>query len=140
MKNVIKPLAKIVFIPLGLTAAASAADTGIHKKTLGSGKHPSDSGSHNNTILIISNYKMKDIIEILKSLEDSDLLFKGVSETIQNEAKEQKGGFLSMLLGTLGASLLGNILAGKGINRAGEGVIRVGCGNKKVKNKNNVDF
>ena len=83
---------------------------------------------------------MKDITEILKSLEDSDLLFKGVSETIQNEAKEQKGGFLSMLLGTLGASLLGNILAGKGINRAGEGVIRVGCGNKKVKNKNNVDF
>ena len=140
MKNVIKPLVKSDLNPLGLNAAASAADTGIHKKILGSGKHPSDSGSHNNTILIISNYKMKDIIEILKSLEDSDLLFKGVSETIQNEAKEQKGGFLSMLLGTLGASLLGNILAGKGINRAGEGVIRVGCGNKKVKNKNNVDF
>ena len=57
---------------------------------------------------------MKDITEIVKSLENSGLLFKGVSETIQNEAKEQKGGFLSMLLGTLGASLLGNILAGKG--------------------------
>ena len=56
---------------------------------------------------------MKDIIEIVNSLEDSGLLLKGVSETIQNEAKEQKGGFLSMLLGTLGASLLGNILAGK---------------------------
>ena len=57
---------------------------------------------------------MKDIIEIVKSVEDSGLLLKGVSETIQNESKEQKGGFLSMLLGTLGASLLGNILAGKG--------------------------
>ena len=74
---------------------------------------------------------MKDIIKIVKSLEDSGLLFKGVSETIQNEAKEQKGGFLSMLLGTLGASLLGNILAGKGINRAGEGIVRAGYGNKK---------
>ena len=83
---------------------------------------------------------MKDIIEIVKSLEDSSLLPEGVSETIQNKAKELRGGFLSMLLGTLGVSLLGNILAGKGINRAGEGVIRVGCGNKKVKNKNNVDF
>ena len=62
---------------------------------------------------------MKDIIKIVKSLEDSSLLPEGVSETIQNEAKEQRGGFLSMLLGTLGASLLGNILAGKGINRAG---------------------
>ena len=78
---------------------------------------------------------MKDFIKIVKSLEDSALLLKGVSETIQNEAKEQKGGFLSMLLGTLGASLLGNILVGKGINRAGEGVIRVGYGNK-----NKLDF
>ena len=94
---------------------------------------------------------MKDIIEIVKFLEDSGLLLKGVSETIQNEAKEQKGGFLSMLLGTLGASLLGNILAGKGMNRAGEGaiakrqgrgIVRAGYGNKKVrktttKNKKN---
>ena len=74
---------------------------------------------------------MKDVIRIVKSLVDSGLLLKVVSETIQNEAKEQKGGFLSMLLGTLGASLLGNILAGKGINRAGEGVIRAGDGNKR---------
>ena len=59
------------------------------------------------------------------------LLFKGVSETTQNEVKEQKGGFLSMLVGTLGASLLGNILAGKGINRAGEEIVRAGYGNKK---------
>ena len=112
IKNVIKPLAKSVLIPLGLTAAASAADAGIHKKIL-------RSGHNNTTILIISNDEMKDIIKIVKSLEDSSLLPEGVSETIQNEAKEQSGGFVSMLLGTLGATLLGNILAGKGINRAG---------------------
>ena len=64
---------------------------------------------------------MEDIMKIVKFLEDSDLLLKGVSKTVQNEAKEQKGGFLSMLLRTLGASLLGNVLAGKGINRAGKG-------------------
>ena len=69
--------------------------------------HSSSSASHITTTLIISNDEMKDIIEILKSFEDSGLLFKGVSETIQNEAKEQKVGFLSMLIGTLGASLLG---------------------------------
>ena len=77
---------------------------------------------------------MEDIIKKFKSLEDSGLLLKGVSETIQNEAKEQKGGFLSMLLGTLGASLLGNILAGKGMNRAGEGFITAGYGSS-IKNK-----
>ena len=69
---------------------------------------------------------MEDIIKIVKSLEDFDLLSKRVSETIQNEAKKQKGGFLSMLWGILGASLLGNMLAGKGMNRAGEGFIRAG--------------
>ena len=68
---------------------------------------------------------------LIKSLEDSGLLLKGVSKTIQNEAKEQKGGFLSLLLGTLSASLLGNILAGKGMNRAGEGIVRASYGNKK---------
>ena len=61
---------------------------------------------------------MEDLIKIVKSLENSGLLLKGVTESVQNEAKEQKGGFLSLLLGTLGASLLGNLLAGKGINRA----------------------
>ena len=71
---------------------------------------------------------MEDIIKIVKSLEDSGLLLKGVTETVQNEVKEQKGGFLSMLLGTLGASLLGNILVSKGMNRAGEGFIRAGYG------------
>ena len=94
IKNVIKPLAKSVLIPLGLTAAESAADAGMHKKILGSG--------HNNTTtLIISNNEMEDIIKIVKYLEDSGLLLKGVTETVQNEVKEQKGGFLSMLLGTL---------------------------------------
>ena len=85
---------------------------------------------------------MEDIIKIVKSLEDSGILLKGVSEIIQNEAKEQKGWFLSMLLGTLGASLgnslvsviLGNVLAGKGMNRAGEGYIRTGYGSS-IKNK-----
>ena len=73
---------------------------------------------------------MKKIIEIIESLEDFSLLPEGVSETIQNEAKEQRGGFLSIILGTLGASLLGDILTGKGINRAGEGhgqgIVRAG--------------
>ena len=111
MKIVITPLVKNVLISLGLTAAASAADAGIHKKMLGSG----------NTTLTISNKDIEDLIKIVKSLEDSGLLLKGVTESVQNKVKEQKGGFLSMLLGTLGASLLGNLLAGKGINRAGEG-------------------
>ena len=116
IKNVIKPLAKSVLIPLGLTAAAaaSAADSVIHKKILGSGhNHPSFSASHNTT-LIISNDEINDIIKIIISLEDCGLLRKEITETIQNEVKEQKGGFCSMLLGTLGASLLGNLLTGKG--------------------------
>ena len=131
MKNVIKPLAKSILAPLGLTAAAAAAaNAGIHKEILGSGT----------TTLIISNDEMKDIIRIVKSFKDSGLLLKGVSETIQNDAKEQKEGFLSMLLGTLGASLLGNVLADRGINKAGEGVIKGGHGNKKQDHKNKMDF
>ena len=126
IKSVKKPLAKSVLIPLGLTAA-SAADAGIHKKILGS--------AHNNTTLIISNDEVDDILKIVKSLENSGVLLKGVSETIQHEAKEQRGGFLSMLLGTLGASLLGDILSkglsGKGVIRAGEGTIRAGYGSKR---------
>ena len=90
---------------------------------------------------MISNDEKDDIIRIVKSLEDSSLLLNGVTETIQNEVKEQKGGFLSMLLCTLGASLLGNLLTGrgvnragksKGINRAGEGIVRAGYGNNKM--------
>ena len=128
IKNVIKPLAKSVLIPLGLTAAASAADAGIHKKIIGSG----------NTTLIISNDEI-NITKIIKYLEDSDLLLKGVTETVQNEVKKQKGGFLSALLGTLGASLLGNLLIGKGVYRAGKGkgIVRAGYGNH---NNNKIDF
>ena len=122
MKSVIKPLAKSVLIPLGLTATASTADAGIHKKILGSG--------HNNTILITSNDEMDDILKIVKYLEDSGVLLKGVTETIQHEAKEQRGRLLSMLLGTLGASLLGDVLSkglsGSGVIRAGGGTIRAG--------------
>ena len=69
---------------------------------------------------------MKNIIKLVKSLEDSGLLLEGVSETIENEAKEQKRGFISMLLGTLGASLLASILAGKRMNRAEEEIVRAG--------------
>ena len=91
--------------------------------------------------MIISNDEIRDIIKIVKSLQNSGLLLKGVNETVQNEVKEQNVGLLSMLLGALGASLLGNLLTGrgiyragkgkgKGINRAGEGVLRAGYGNK----------
>ena len=129
MKSVIKSVAKSVLIPLGLTVAALAADAGIHKKILGS-------GHNNNTTLIISNDEMDDVLKIIKSLEDSEVLLKGVSETIEHGAKEQRGGFLSMLLETLGASSLGDILSkglsGKGVIRAGEGTIRAGYGSKRT--------
>ena len=103
------PLAKNILAPLEITAAASAIDAGIHKKIHGSGT----------TTLIISNEEMNDITKIVQALEYSNILLKRVTKRIKNETKEQKGGFLSMLLGTLGASLLGNMLAGKGIVRAG---------------------
>ena len=72
---------------------------------------------------------MKHLIKIVESLEDSGLLLNGVTESVQNEMKEQKDGFLRTLLGTLVASLLGCLWAGKGINRAGEGTVRAGEGN-----------
>ena len=78
------------------------------------------------TTLLISNEEMNDIMKINKSLEEFGLLIKEVCETIKNEAKEQKGGFLSMLLGTLGASLLGNLLTGHNTIRAGKGKVRAG--------------
>ena len=142
IKKVIKLLAKSVLIPLGLTAVSSAGDAGIHKKILGSGHNNNkNNNNNNNTVLIILNDEIHDTIKIVKSLEDSDLLLKGVTETVQNEVKEQKGGFLSMLLGTLGARLLGNLLTGKGIyrvekgkskgiNSEGEGIVRAGHENK----------
>ena len=74
---------------------------------------------------------MEDILKIVESLEGSGILLEGVSETIKDEANDQPGGFLSMLLGTLSASLLGNILAGKGVIRAGEAAAKVGYGSKR---------
>ena len=82
---------------------------------------------------------MNDIMKIVQALENSGVLLKGVTETIKNETKEQKGGFLRMLLGTLGASLLGNLLTGKGTVRAGEGTLRAGEGIKK-KSFNSASF
>ena len=82
---------------------------------------------------------MNDIMKIIQALEDSNILLKGVTKTIKNETKEKKGGFLNMLLGTLGANLLENLLAGKGIvrsgsgNKKGKGIARAGSGNKKGK-------
>ena len=113
------PLDKNVLAPLGLTAAMSAIDGSILKTIHGSGIK-----------LIIEEEDIKDIMKIIEALENSGILFKGVSKTIENETKEQRGGFLSMLLGTLGASLLGNLLTGgKGIMRAGDGIVRAGEGN-----------
>ena len=111
LKSVIKPLGL-----LGLTAASSAIDASVQKKIYGSGT----------TTLVISNEEMNDIMKIVQALEDSNILLKGVTKTIKNETKEQKGGFLSMLLGTLGASLLGDLLtktlSRKGTVTAGEGI------------------
>ena len=115
-----------IIIIIIIIAAASAVDTGIQKKIHGSGT----------TTLIISNEQVNDIVKIIQALEDSNILLKGVTKTIENETKEQKGGFLSMLLGTLGASLLGNLLSGKGIVRAGsgneerKGIVRPGSWNE----------
>ena len=111
LMKVAVPLAKNILAPLGITAAAWALDAGIQKKMYGSGT----------TTLIISNKEMNDIMKIVQALEDSNILLKGVTNTIKNETKEQKGGFLSMLVGTLGATLLGNLLSRKRIVRAGSG-------------------
>ena len=109
--KVVIPLGKNVLAPLGITAAVSAIGAGIQKKIHGSGT----------ATLIISNEEMNNIVKIVQALEDSNILLKGVTKTIKNETKEQKRGFLNMLLGTLGASLLRNLLAGKGIVRPRSG-------------------
>ena len=115
MKSVLTPLAKSFLLPLGLSVRIPAAYAAIWKNIYGSGT----------TALTISNEEMTDIINIVILLEDSGLLIKGISETIKNEAKEQKGGaFISTILVTLAASFLGNVLTGWGIIRAGEGTIR----------------
>ena len=106
--NILKSLAKSVLPSLGLTAAASATDAAIHEKIFGSG------------VTTIWNEEINDIMKIVKCLEESALLIKGVSETVQNERKEQKWGLLGMLLGTLGPSLFGNQLTSKRTIRAGQ--------------------
>ena len=131
LMRVALPLAKNILAPLGLTAALSAIDGSIQKKIHGSGVK-----------LIIEQEDMNDIMKIIKALENSGILLKGVSKTIKNETKEQKGGFFSMLLGTLGASLLGTLLSGgkgsvvsrakgQGIMRTGDGIVRAGSGSKQ---------
>ena len=113
-------MAKNILAPLRVTGAASAIDAGIQNKIHGSGR-PSDSVSQKTT-LIISNDELNNIRKIVQALKGSGISLKGVTKTIKNEAKEQKGGFLGMLLSNLGASLLGNMLTEKEIIR--------GCGNK----------
>ena len=123
LMKVAMPLAKNVLAPLGLTAAMSAINGSIQKKIHGS-----------RVKLIIEQEDMNDIIKLIEALENSGILLKGVTKTIENETKEQRGGFLSMLLGTLGASLLGNLLTGgKGIVRAGDGIVRAGEGSESKK-------
>ena len=99
LMKVAVPLTKNILAPLGITAAASAIDAGIQKKIHGSGT----------ATLIISKEEMNDIMKIVQALEDSNFLLKKVTKIIENETKEQKGGFLSMLSGTLGTSLSGNL-------------------------------
>ena len=124
LMKVAMPLVKNVLAPLDLTPAMSAIDGSIQKKIHGSGVK-----------LIIEQEDMNDIIKIIETLENSVILLKGVTKTIENETKEQRGGFLSMLLGTLGVSLLGNLLTGgKGMMRAGDGIVRSGEGSKKKLN------
>ena len=119
LMKVAMPLAKNVLAPLGLTVAMSVIVGSIQKKIHGLGIK-----------LIIEEEDMNDIMKIIEALEKSGILLKGVSKTIENETKEQRG-FLSMLLGTLGASLLGNLVTGKGIMRADDGIVCAGSGSKK---------
>ena len=98
-------------MPLELTPTASATDATIYRKMFGSGT----------TTFITSNEEKNDVRKIVKSLIESGLLMKGVSQTTKNEAKEQKRGFLGMLLDTLGARILGNLLTGKSTIAASQG-------------------
>ena len=126
LMKVALPLARNVLAPLGLTAAMSAIDGSIQKKIYGSG---ATKGA--GVKLIIEQEDMNDIMKIIKTLENFGILLKGVSKAIKNETKEQKGGFLSMLLGML--------TVGKGIMHAGDGIVRAGDGSKK-KTKFTVTF
>ena len=123
LPKLIKPaisIGKNILAPLGLSAAMSPTDAAIQKKMYGFG----------NKTLIISNNDLNDLIKIATALEEHDILLKGTNKAIKNKIKKQDGGFLSMLLGTLGASLLGNLLTGKGMYRTGQGMYRTGQGLK----------
>ena len=117
-------LAKNILALLGITVASSAIDVGIQKKIHGSGT----------TTLTVSNKEMNDIMKIVQALENYNILLKGVTEIIKNETKEQHEGFLGILVVTLGSILLGNLLSGKGIvragsgNKKGKGIVRAGTG------------
>ena len=120
LKSVSKPL-----VMLGLNAAVSAAEAVINKEILGSGNY---------ITFVISNDDMQNLLKRVKSLEDSGILLDGITETVKNEVKEQKGGFLSMLLGTLTQAFLTDMLLnkkGRVVIRTGEGTIRTGYGSKK---------
>ena len=106
LPKLIKPaisIGKNILAPLGLSAVMSATDVAIQKKMYGSG----------NKILITSNNDLNDLIKIATALKEHDVLVKGTNKAIKNKIKKQEGGFLSMLLGTLGAPLRGNLLTGK---------------------------
>ena len=105
------PVAKTILTPLRITASASLVDAGIQKKTHGSGTR----------ILIILNEEINETSKTLQDFEDSNTLLNGITKMIENETREQKGGILGMSFGTLGASLLENMLTGEG----------AGYGNKK---------
>ena len=123
LPKLIKPaisIGKNILAPLGLSAVMSATDAAIQKKMYGSG----------NKTLIISNNDLNDLIKIGTALEEHNILIRGTTKTIKNNAKKQEGRFLSMLLGTLGASLIGNLLTGKGLHRTGKGVYQTGQGLK----------
>ena len=125
LMKVAVPLAKNISAPSAITAAASAIGAVIQKEIHGSG-----------TTLIIPNKEMNDIMKIVQALEDSGISLKGTTKTIENKTKDQKGGFLEMLLRTLGTSLLGNMSAGKGIvttaeyGNKGQEIARAGYGSK----------
>ena len=126
LTKVAVPLEENILAPLGKTAAVLLIVAGIQKKIHGSAI----------TTLMNSNEEMNDILKIFQALEDSNILLKGLTKNIKNETKEQEEGFLGILLGTLEASLLGNVLTGKGMLRAGygkkegTGMLRVGYGSK----------
>ena len=116
IKIVLTSLAKSVLLPFGLLAAMSATDAAIQKKIYGS----------RTATLIISNKEMEELMKIVKSLDKSGLLIKGVSETTKNKTREQKRGFLPIILGTLAASLLGSALTRRGVMGAGERSMKPG--------------